>query len=196
LVCRNILGGGNYFDGTRYEVLIGKNWDEYIKEAKRCLVTNGILIITETTKSMKGRLSKLRDIIRGEGFEIYTDAMVGKVIVTSESKTSAEEGTTSIPSEEPSSSPIPASTSEPSTSHHIHAKSKGGHVERGPVGGYDTGFAVGAERANEAVDQFDNGQSKGIDADKSPRCPAVDEGNGYCRGFHDGWRKTVLDRLD
>jgi hypothetical protein len=25
--------------------LMGKNWQEYIKEAKRCLVTNGILII-------------------------------------------------------------------------------------------------------------------------------------------------------
>jgi superfamily II DNA or RNA helicase len=29
--------------------LMGKNWHEYIKEAKRCLVTNGILIIAETT---------------------------------------------------------------------------------------------------------------------------------------------------
>ena len=53
--------------------LMGKNWHEYITEAKRCLVTNGILIIAETTKSMKGRLSKLRDVIKGEGFEIYTD---------------------------------------------------------------------------------------------------------------------------
>jgi hypothetical protein len=89
------------------------------------------------------------------------------------------------------------SPSEPNTDHHVHTKSKRGeHDQGGPVGGYDTGFAVGVERANEAVDQFDNGQLKGIDADKSPPCPAVDEGNGYCRGFHDGWRKTVLDRLD
>jgi hypothetical protein len=36
-------------------------------------VTNGILIIAETTKSMKGRLSNLRDVIKGEGFEIYID---------------------------------------------------------------------------------------------------------------------------
>jgi hypothetical protein len=35
----------------------------------------------------------------------------------------------------------------------------------GPAGGYDTGFAVGVERANEAVDQFDNEQIKSIDAD-------------------------------
>jgi ubiquinone/menaquinone biosynthesis C-methylase UbiE len=53
--------------------LMGKNWSEYIKEAKRCLVTNGILIIAETTKSMKGRLSKLRDVIKAEGFETYID---------------------------------------------------------------------------------------------------------------------------
>jgi hypothetical protein len=38
-----------------------------------CLETNGILIIAETTKSTKGRLSKLRDIIKVEGFEIYID---------------------------------------------------------------------------------------------------------------------------
>jgi superfamily II DNA or RNA helicase len=53
--------------------LMGKNWHEYIKEAKRCLVTNGILIIAETTKSLKGRLSDLRDVIKAEGFETYLD---------------------------------------------------------------------------------------------------------------------------
>lgn len=38
--------------------LMGKNWQQYIAEAKRCLVTNGILVIAETTKSLiKGRLS-------------------------------------------------------------------------------------------------------------------------------------------
>jgi len=52
---------------------MGKNWYEHITEAKRCLVTNGILMIAETTKSLKGRLSKLCDIIKAEGFEIYTD---------------------------------------------------------------------------------------------------------------------------
>jgi SAM-dependent methyltransferase len=51
--------------------LMGKNWQEYIIEAKRCLVTNGILIITETTKSLvKGRLSNLRQIVKELGFEI------------------------------------------------------------------------------------------------------------------------------
>jgi Hypothetical methyltransferase/short chain dehydrogenase len=46
--------------------LMGKNWHEYINEAKRCLVTNGILIIAETTKSLKGRLSNLRDEIQNK----------------------------------------------------------------------------------------------------------------------------------
>ena len=36
--------------------LMGKNWADYITEAKRCLATNGYLLIAETTKSMKGRL--------------------------------------------------------------------------------------------------------------------------------------------
>jgi hypothetical protein len=52
--------------------LMGKNWHEYITEAKRCIVTNGILIIAETTKSLKGRLSNLRDEIQKQGFDIYS----------------------------------------------------------------------------------------------------------------------------
>jgi hypothetical protein len=51
--------------------LMGKNWIDYIIEAKRCLATNGYLLIAETTKSMKGRLSKLRDFIKEQGFEVY-----------------------------------------------------------------------------------------------------------------------------
>jgi hypothetical protein len=38
---------------------MGKNCLNII-EAKRCLVTNGILIIAETTKSLKGRISNFR----------------------------------------------------------------------------------------------------------------------------------------
>ena len=53
--------------------LMGKNCSEYITEAKRCLVTNGILIIAETTKSLKGRLSNIRDEIQKRGFDIYSD---------------------------------------------------------------------------------------------------------------------------
>jgi superfamily II DNA or RNA helicase len=53
--------------------LMSKNWTDYIIEAKRCLATNGYLLIAETTKSLKGRLSKLRDVLIEQGFEIYTD---------------------------------------------------------------------------------------------------------------------------
>jgi hypothetical protein len=54
--------------------LMGKNWHQYIAEAKRCLVTNGILVIAETTKSLiKGRLSNLRQTLKEQGFEIYSD---------------------------------------------------------------------------------------------------------------------------
>jgi 16S rRNA G1207 methylase RsmC len=56
---------------------MGKNWPDYIKEAKRCLVTNGTLMIAETTKSMKGRLSKLREVLTEQGFEIYSDEQRG-----------------------------------------------------------------------------------------------------------------------
>jgi hypothetical protein len=49
---------------------MSKNWHQYIAEAKRCLVTNGILVIGETTKSLiKGRLSNLRQIVKEQGFE-------------------------------------------------------------------------------------------------------------------------------
>ena len=59
--------------------LMGRNWHEYIIEAKRCLATNGYLLIAETTKSLnaKGRLSKLRDAIKEHGYEIYTDEEKG-----------------------------------------------------------------------------------------------------------------------
>ena len=54
--------------------LRGRNWIEHITEARRCLATNGYLLIAETTKSVSagGRLSKLREIIKEQGFEIYT----------------------------------------------------------------------------------------------------------------------------
>lgn len=51
--------------------LMGKNWPEYTKEAKRCLATNGYLLIAEMTNSMKGRLSKLKEVIEQHGFDIY-----------------------------------------------------------------------------------------------------------------------------
>jgi SAM-dependent methyltransferase len=58
--------------------LMGKNWREYIKEAKRCLATNGYLLIAETTKSLGERLSSLRHVLKEEGFEIYQDEERGE----------------------------------------------------------------------------------------------------------------------
>lgn len=59
--------------------MMGKNWPDYIVEAKRCLSTNGILMIAETTKKTKEgeRLSMLRDVVKTEGFEIYRDEEKG-----------------------------------------------------------------------------------------------------------------------
>ncbi|MFZ0329087.1 MAG: DEAD/DEAH box helicase family protein, partial [Nitrososphaeraceae archaeon] len=53
--------------------LMSRNWQEFIIEAKRCLATNGYLLIAETTNSLKKRLSKLRTIIEENGFEIYKE---------------------------------------------------------------------------------------------------------------------------
>jgi superfamily II DNA or RNA helicase len=53
--------------------IMGENWSEYILEAKRCLTRYGTLMIAETTKSLSGRLSELRNIIKQQGFEIYKD---------------------------------------------------------------------------------------------------------------------------
>jgi superfamily II DNA or RNA helicase len=51
--------------------LMGRNWQDYITEAKRCLATNGYLLIAETTKAMKGRLSNINQVIEEQGFDIY-----------------------------------------------------------------------------------------------------------------------------
>jgi superfamily II DNA or RNA helicase len=53
--------------------LMGENWPDYIAEAKRCLAKNGLLFIAETTKSLSARLSDLRDVVKEQGFEIYSD---------------------------------------------------------------------------------------------------------------------------
>jgi hypothetical protein len=46
------------------------------------------------------------------------------------------------------------------------------------------------------VAKLDSNQIKKINADKSPPCPAVDNGNGYSEGFYDGWRQTVIGEVD
>jgi superfamily II DNA or RNA helicase len=60
--------------------LMGRNWPEYISEAKRCLATNGYLLIADTTKSINGRLSRLREMVKNQGFEIYSDEEKGDFI--------------------------------------------------------------------------------------------------------------------
>ena len=57
--------------------LMGKNWQDYLKEASRCLNENGYLFIAETTKSLSRRLETLRDEIKKLGFEIYKDDEIG-----------------------------------------------------------------------------------------------------------------------
>jgi ribosomal RNA-processing protein 8 len=53
--------------------LMGKKWSEYIREAKRCLVTNDILMIAETTKSMKRTRTKKEKtllLLKQESYDI------------------------------------------------------------------------------------------------------------------------------
>jgi Hypothetical methyltransferase len=54
--------------------LMGKNWDDYISEASRCLWNGDSLLIAETTNAMsEGRLSDLRSLLRDHGFEIVKE---------------------------------------------------------------------------------------------------------------------------
>jgi hypothetical protein len=69
-------------------------------------------------------------------------------------------------------------------------------VKSDVAGGYNTGFARGVEEAHTAINQFDKGSLKSIDADKPPSCQLADKQDDYCDGWKDGWRQTVLDRLD
>ncbi len=57
--------------------LMGKNWQDYLKEASRCLNENGLLFISETTKSLSGRLDSLREEIKKLNFEIAKDEEIG-----------------------------------------------------------------------------------------------------------------------
>lgn len=53
--------------------LMGKNWRDYIAEAKRCLCVRGTLLIVVTTKELNERLKDLRNVIKQNGFKIYLD---------------------------------------------------------------------------------------------------------------------------
>jgi len=53
--------------------LMGKNWSDYIKEANRCLPTNGFVFISETTNALKGRLDSLKQTLQENNFEVYEE---------------------------------------------------------------------------------------------------------------------------
>jgi len=57
--------------------LMGKDWENYIKEASRCLNENGLLYISETTNSLSKRLENLKEVIKQNSFEIYRDEEMG-----------------------------------------------------------------------------------------------------------------------
>ena len=54
--------------------LMGKNWPDYIVEARRCLWKGGALLIAETTNALtEGRLSDLHNVLRNQNFEIVKE---------------------------------------------------------------------------------------------------------------------------
>lgn len=57
--------------------LMGRNWPEYIAEAKRCLETGDYLLIADTTKSFDKRLSSIKEVIEKQGFEFYSEGEKG-----------------------------------------------------------------------------------------------------------------------
>lgn len=52
--------------------LMETNWVDFIIEANRCLAKNGYIFIAETSKSLNGRLLKLKDVLKMQGFDIYS----------------------------------------------------------------------------------------------------------------------------
>jgi Hypothetical methyltransferase len=54
--------------------LMGKNWVDYIIEARRCLWRKGTLLIAETTNALTdGRLANLRNMLLYHGFEMVKE---------------------------------------------------------------------------------------------------------------------------
>ena len=50
--------------------LMGKNWVDYILEARRCLWKGGALLIAETINALaEGRFFGLRNVLKDRGFE-------------------------------------------------------------------------------------------------------------------------------
>jgi SNF2 family DNA or RNA helicase len=54
--------------------LMGKNWIEYISEARRCLWNEGVLLIVETSNALtEGRLFDVRQVLKTQGFSILKE---------------------------------------------------------------------------------------------------------------------------
>ena len=53
--------------------LMGSNWNNYLREASRCLASNGFIFISETTHAIKNRLQSLKEKLPEFGFEIYDE---------------------------------------------------------------------------------------------------------------------------
>jgi hypothetical protein len=54
--------------------LMGKNWVDYITEARRCLWRKDSLLIAETTNALTdGRLANLRNVLLDHGFEMVKE---------------------------------------------------------------------------------------------------------------------------
>ncbi|HXS60394.1 MAG TPA: methyltransferase domain-containing protein [Candidatus Sulfopaludibacter sp.] len=54
--------------------LMGKNWHEYIKEANRCLMSTGTLLVSGTVNAIEeGRLFRLKEILSENSFDIYKE---------------------------------------------------------------------------------------------------------------------------
>lgn len=68
--------------------LMGKNWSEYITEAKRCLSTRGSLFIAVTTKDLeKGRrLSNLPEVLEDNGFVVDLEEHHGEFTIIEATK--------------------------------------------------------------------------------------------------------------
>ena len=57
--------------------LMGKNWVDYIIEARRCLWKSGYLLIAETIKALaEGRLSDIHSVLRNQGFVIVKEETI------------------------------------------------------------------------------------------------------------------------
>jgi hypothetical protein len=81
VIACDIKSVSKYVDDNSLDVIVfslslmGKNWRDYIAEAKRCLSTRGSLFIAVTTKELEEgrRLHLLTNVLKDNGFSIDTN---------------------------------------------------------------------------------------------------------------------------